>query len=156
MELLRLNVKCNYIRQNPQYTIVGLKEGVYMIGMKDQFNKHDLPDHYLHEHVKYVSDEMGFILYSKDDKNGGSDSTKKSVDEFGPYCIENYILLEVLSKQEIAQNVIDYYINYNEQLEKSLSTYNEQQGKGFICWRFLMNEAVKAARAAKKVTGGEK
>ena len=128
------------MRQHPQYTIAALEEGIYIIGMKDQFNRHDLPSHPLHEQVEYIADDMGFILFSRDEK--------ANVDIFGPYFIEQYILMEILSKQEVAQNVLEYYVNNKEQLQSSLATYNEAQGKGFICWRFLMNEAVKAARAA--------
>ena len=35
-------MKCNCIRQNPQYTLAAIREGVYVIGMKDQFNQFDL------------------------------------------------------------------------------------------------------------------
>ena len=31
------------VRQNPLYTLAALREGSYMIGMKNQFNAHDLP-----------------------------------------------------------------------------------------------------------------
>ncbi len=61
----------------------------------------------------------------------------KNVDSFGPYFIEQYLLLESLSKQEIAQNVIDYYENHKEKLQKCLDNYSESKGKGFICWRFI-------------------
>ena len=33
--------------------------------MKDQFNVHDLPTHPLREHVHYIADEMGFILFDR-------------------------------------------------------------------------------------------
>jgi hypothetical protein len=149
---LKLNIERCFVRQNPQYTIAALQEGIYVIGMKDQFNIYDLPSHPLHEHVRYIADEMGFILYSKDD----SDSAVASVDTFGPYFIEQYILMEVLSKQEVAQNVLDYYLHHKDQLQTSLKAYGGAQGKGFICWRFLMNEAVKAAKAAAlKVAEGD-
>ena len=36
-----------------------------MIGMKDQFNKHDLPAHPLHDQVQYIADEMGFVLFDR-------------------------------------------------------------------------------------------
>ena len=55
--------------------------------------------------------------------------------------------MEVLSKHEVAQNVLDYYVNHKSKLEDSLRNYSESQGKGFICWRFLMNEAIKAEAA---------
>jgi thiazolylpeptide-type bacteriocin precursor len=164
---LKIKVGCCHIRQNPQYTIAALQEGVYVIGMKDQFNIHDLPTHPLRDEVQYIADDMGFVLYSRDDAAAGdgssssssssssttttstsSTSSSRSVDSFGPYFIEQYILMEVLSKQEVAQNVLEYYVNHKKQLQASLANYSEAQGKGFICWRFLMNEAVKAARAA--------
>ena len=68
-----------------------------------------------------------------------------SVDSFGPYFIEQYILMEVLSKQEVAQNVLDYYVKQKDTLQRALANYSESQGKGFICWRFLMNEAARLA-----------
>jgi hypothetical protein len=68
---------------------------------------------------------------------------EKSVDNFGPYFIEQYILLELLSKHEMAQNVLRYYCSQKELLKRAIETYSEKQGKGFICWRFLMNETVK-------------
>ena len=85
---------------------------------------------------------MGFILY---DQPGGSD--RRSVDAFGPYFIEQYILMEVLSKQEVAQNVLDYYCRSKDKLERGLATYDEAQGKGFVCWRFLLRESQAAAGA---------
>ena len=137
-----IKVVVNFVRQNPQYTIAGLSEGVYIIGMKDQFNAHSLQKHPLCEQIKYVSDEMGFILFDR--------TNVKSVDSFGPYFIEQYILMEVLSKQEVAQNVMDYYCNHKETLQRGLDSYDEVQGKGFICWRFLINETAKAIAAAKR------
>ena len=134
---LNLKVLVNHIRQNPQYTLAGLSEGVYVIGMKDQFNIHDLHDHPIREHVQYVADEVGFILFDR--------AEETSVDSFGPYFIEQYILMEVLSKQEVAQNVLDYYLHQKEKLQRGLANYRGTQGKGFICWRFVMNENSKAA-----------
>ena len=61
----------------------------------------------------------------------------RSIDDFGPYFIEQYILMEVLSKQEVAQNVMDYYVHQKEKLQQGLDKYSETQGKGFICWRFI-------------------
>jgi hypothetical protein len=135
----RLEIRENWIRQSPQYTIAGLEQGVYVIGMKEQFNIHDLQDHPLRDKIKYIADDMGFVLL---------DTTEsKSVDEFGPYFFEQYILMEVLSKHEVSENVIDYYCNHKELLQRALETYDEKQGKGFICWRFLINETAKAAAA---------
>ena len=102
-----------------------------MIGMKDQFNKHDLASHPLQEHIQFVADEMGFILA---DRTGAAG---KSVSSFGPYFIEQYLLMDLLSKQEIAQTVLDYYCNQKEKLQRGVERYSEAQGKGFICWRFF-------------------
>ena len=41
----------NCIRQNPQYTLAAIREGVYVIGMKDQFNQFDLEAHPIAEQV---------------------------------------------------------------------------------------------------------
>lgn len=136
---LSIKIECNAIRQNPQYSLAGLRPGVYVIGMKDQFNSHDMKSNPLHDHIKYISDEMGFILFDK--------TKSKRLDTFGPYYIEQYILMEVLSKQEVAQNVMDYFCSNRDLLQSGLDSYDEQQGQGFICWRFLINEAAKAAAA---------
>ena len=133
-------IRTNHIRQNPQYTLAALQEGVYVIGMKDQFNCHDLPQHPLNDRTQYIVDEMGFVLL---DRTAGPAVSSKSVDNFGPYFIEQYILMDALSKQELAQNVLDYYVNHKQKLQDSLASYSEEQGKGFICWRFLMKEAGK-------------
>ena len=133
-------IRTNHIRQNPQYTLAALQQGVYVIGMKDQFNCHDLPQHPLNDRTQYIVDEMGFVLL---DRTAGPAVSSKSVDNFGPYFIEQYILMDALSKQELAQNVLDYYVNHKQKLQDSLSSYSEEQGKGFICWRFLMKEAGK-------------
>eukprot|EP00658_Telonema_sp_P-2_P017088 TRINITY_DN16619_c0_g1_i6.p1 TRINITY_DN16619_c0_g1~~TRINITY_DN16619_c0_g1_i6.p1 ORF type:complete len:697 (+),score=215.83 TRINITY_DN16619_c0_g1_i6:177-2267(+) len=130
---LEIDVLVNHIRQNPQYSLAGLEEGVYLIGMKDQFNVHDLESHPMRAQVQYVADEMGFILFDRTSEG----SQTANINDFGPYFIEQYILMEVLSKQEVAQNVIDYYVNNKEKLQRGLANYNEAQGKGFICWRFI-------------------
>ena len=137
VQQLKLRVRLNQIRQNPQYTLAALQRGVYVIGMKDQFNIHDLQMNPLQDQIQYVADDMGFVLYDKCD---GSPEGSTSIDSFGPYFIEQYILMEVLSKQEVAQNVLDYYMNHKEKLQRSLASYNEKQGKGFVCWRFLITE----------------
>jgi hypothetical protein len=56
--------------------------------------------------------------------------------------------MEVLSKQEVAQNVMSYFCKNRDLLQHALDGYDEQQGKGFICWRFLMNETAKTAALA--------
>jgi len=63
----------------------------------------------------------------------------RSLDEFGPYFIEQYIIMDALSKQEVAQNVMEHYLHEKEKLQQGLSKYSEDQGKGFICWRFINN-----------------
>ena len=59
--------------------------------------------------------------------------------------------MEVLSKHEIAQNVLTYYSKHKETLQRGLESYQETQGKGFICWRFLMNETVRKAAEEQNV-----
>ena len=126
-------VKFSCIRQHPQYCMVGIQPGVFIIGMKDQLNIFDCVSHPLKNNFQYASDEHGFILFDK--------TRTKNVDEFGPYFIENYLVLDALSKQEVAQNVITYYCQHKEILTRCLNNYDEKQGKGFICWRFFMNQA---------------
>ena len=53
-------------------------------------------------------------------------------------------MMDVLSKQEVAQNVLDYYCRHKGTIQKGLESYDEKQGKGFVCWRFLINETAKA------------
>jgi len=126
-EELDIRVQVNQVRQSPQYTLAALQEGIYVIGMKDQFNVHDLAGHPLHGRILYVADDMGFVLY---DAAGA-----KHVDEFGPYYVEQYILMEILSKHEVAHNMLNYYVKHRQKLQASLESYDESQGQGFICWR---------------------
>lgn len=91
----------------------------------------------MREHIHYVADECGFILYDKSSGGGETPRGARSVDAFGPYFIEQYILMEVLSKQEVAQNVLEYYTQSKARLQSGVSNYSEAQGKGFICWRFI-------------------
>ena len=135
-----IQVNINHVRQNPQYTIAAIEPGIYVIGMKDQFNSFDLRMQRLRKDVHYIVDEMGFVLFDR--------TASQSVDEFGPYYIEQYIIMELLSKHEVAQNVLDYYRDHKETLQRGLSSYDEKQGKGFVCWRFLINETAKAMAAA--------
>ncbi|CAE8670279.1 unnamed protein product [Polarella glacialis] len=137
-QLLDVKVLESFIRQSPQYTLAALREGIYIIGMKDQFNIHDLQGHPLHEEIRYIADEMGFVLLDKSDKTGDK-AAGLSVDAFGPYFIEQYILMEALSKQEVAQTVMDHYVHHKEKLQRGLQRYSETQGKGFICWRFIQD-----------------
>ena len=144
---LDVEVLCSHVRQAPQYTLAAVKQGVYIIGMKDQFNIHDLPRHPMRDSVQYIQDEMGFVLFDKSVGRAGN-----SLDNFGPYFVEQYILMEVLSKQEVAQNVMDYYVNHKEKLEQALQGYNETQGKGFICWRFINDHRTQRRRSRDKGT----
>ncbi len=128
---LDVQVMASHVRQAPQYTLAGVRPGVYLLGMKDQFNPHDLPSHPLVDHIQFVADEMGFVLA---DKTGAAG---KGVDAFGPYFVEQYIVMELLSKQEVAQTVLDYYVQQKEKLQRGVERYSEQQGKGFVCWRFF-------------------
>lgn len=81
-------------------------------------------------------DDMGFVLFDQ--------TTSRDIDVFGPYFIEQYIVMDVLSKQEVAQSVLDYYCENKDIIQRGLKTYTEKQGKGFVCWRFLINETAKA------------
>ena len=119
----------SFVRQGPQYTLAALEPGVYVLGMKDQLNVHDLRSSPLGERIQYVADEMGFILYDK--------SGTKSVDAFGPYHLEQYVLMEVLTRAEVAQNVLEYYVRHKARLQQGLDRYSEAQGKGFVAWRFI-------------------
>jgi hypothetical protein len=130
----------HFVRQNPAYALAALEPGVYVIGMKDQFNAHDLARSPLAASVRFVMDDAGFVLHRRP---GGANS----LDEFGPYCVEPYVLMEALAKQEVAANVLDYYANHRDKLDAGLAAYGEAQGAGFVCWRFLMNDA---ARREKK------
>lgn len=132
----QVNVKTNFVSQNPQYTIAALRQGVYVIGMKNQFNVYDLETSLMRKRIQYIMDDMGFVLFDRTDK--------RDIDAFGPYFIEQYIVMDVLSKQEVAQNVLDYYCRHKETIQRGLEGYNERQGKGFVCWRFLINETAKA------------
>ena len=128
---LDVRVMTSHVRQAPQYTLAGVRPGVYLLGMKDQFNPPDLISHPLGDNIQFVADEMGFVLA---DKTGAAG---KGVDAFGPYFVEQYIVMELLSKQEVAQTVLDYYVQQKEKLQRGVERYGEQQGKGFICWRFF-------------------
>ena len=80
LEPLDVEMLCNYIKQNPQYTLAALQKGVYVIGMKEQFNIHDLPSHPMQDEVQYVADEMGFILFDRTGSRaaGGGPSAGRS------------------------------------------------------------------------------
>ena len=94
--------------------------------------RYDLPMSPFLHHIEYIADENGFVLYCKE-----GTAMERSIDSFGPYYVEQYLLMEVLSKQEVAQNVLDYYVNRKEKLQQGVQRFDEAQGKGFICWRFI-------------------
>ena len=48
-----------------------------------------------------------------------------------------YIIMDTLSKHEVAHNVLDYYLNRRDKLERGVARYAEAQGQGFVCWRFI-------------------
>jgi hypothetical protein len=50
---------------------------MYVIGMKDQLNAFDLVSHPLSEHIAYVTDEMGFVLFDKRER-ASAESTRVS------------------------------------------------------------------------------
>lgn len=155
VQQLDLRVVRRHIRQNPLYTVAGLQPGVFVIGMKDQFNIHDLKSHYYHKEIQYIADDMGFVLFDRRDEAA---SAKPSVDSFGPYFVEQYMLMEVLSKSEVAGNMLEYYANHKERLQQCLELYDEKQGKGFICWRFVMQmsklDAVVQRRSSDDASAG--
>jgi hypothetical protein len=168
---LGIRVVTNHIRQNPQYSMAALQQGVYVVGMKDQFNIHDMAGHPLRDEVEYIADEMGFVLFDRSDGAGaggaggagtGAGAGAKpsggggiDIDTFGPYYIEQYLLMESLSKQEVAQNVLDYWVHRKEKLQQGLANYGGAQGKGFICWRFVINERPGGGGSAGGAGGGE-
>ena len=39
---VQVKVSVNHIKQSPLYTLAAIQKGVYVIGMKDQFNIHDM------------------------------------------------------------------------------------------------------------------
>lgn len=56
--------------------------------------------------------------------------------------------MELLAKQEVAQNVIDYFCKSKTELQQAAESYDSKQGKGFVCWRFLMNARIRQAQVA--------
>jgi len=136
---LAARVTVSHVRQNPQYSLAALEPGRYVIGMKDQFNKWDLAKHPLRDAVAYVADETGFVLADARDRAAPDD-----VSSFGPYGVEHYVLMEALSKSEVAQNVLDYYANRRADLQRGVAEYAEVQGSRFVCWRFLMRDCAEA------------
>ena len=56
--------------------------------------------------VQYIADEMGFILYDKQDRANEAYSPP-SIASFGPYYVEQYMLMEVLDMQ------LQYHLNPN-------------------------------------------
>ena len=39
---MNVKVEANLLRQNPQYSLLALRRGVYLIGTKDQFNSFEV------------------------------------------------------------------------------------------------------------------
>jgi hypothetical protein len=62
-----------------------------------------------------MSDEQGFILYRKPGGVQGLQGT--------PYEIQLYVVLGQLTKHEVAVNVLNYYEQSREQLEKQALRY---------------------------------
>merc|ERR1712232_576356 len=52
----RTEVKLSGIKQNSQFSLVGIRPGIYLIGMKDQFNIHDRANHPMCGMLKYAVD----------------------------------------------------------------------------------------------------
>jgi len=131
-------VETNLLRQNPQYSLCAVRKGVYVIGTKDQFNGFEVAQAPLGADTRYVVDEAGFILYDADP------SAKRELDGFGPYGVEQSVLADALSKREVAQNVLDYYVDRKRDLQRCLDNYSGAAGAGFVCWRFVMMDASRA------------
>ena len=91
----------------------------------------------MRDHVQFVVDECGFVLYDASSGGGETPRHVRSVDTFGPYFVEPYVVMEVLSKHEVAQNVLEYYAKHRPKLQQGVANYSEAQGKGFVCWRFI-------------------
>ena len=47
------------------------------------------------------------------------------------------MLLDSCCFDQVAQNVLEYYVHQKEKLQRGVQQYSEAQGKGFICWRFI-------------------
>ena len=58
--------------------------------------------------VAYVADEAGFVLY---DATGA-----KCVDTFGPYFVEQYLLMEVLSKHEVRVEYFQIFSKFHSRI----------------------------------------
>ena len=86
----------------PQYTLAALRPGVYVLGMKEQFTVHELPGHPLDTEVQFVADEMGFVLLDRTTPEDG----QPSIDRFGPYHVEQYLIMHLLSKQACMCTII--------------------------------------------------
>merc|ERR1712151_1265977 len=81
-----------------------------------------------HERVQYIADEMGFVLYDR--AAGGIKRKRES--EPGP---ESCRAAERLSVDRFGP----YFVKHKDRLQQCLERYDERQGKGFICWRFVMS-----------------
>ena len=48
--------------------------------------------------VQCVTDEMGFVLFDRTTPSTHAGGCP-SIDRFGPYCVEQYLIMALLSKQ---------------------------------------------------------
>ena len=135
---MNVNIEANLLRQNPQYSLLALRRGVYLIGTKDQFNSFEVSTSPLAQDARYVVDEAGFVLHDADS------TASRDLDGFGPYGIEQSVLADALSKSEVARNVLDYYTDRKRDLQRCLDNYSGAAGAGFVCWRFVMMDASRA------------
>ena len=58
----------NFIKQNPQFTLLSLGNDIFIIGMKSQFNKWNISKFPLSP-VRYICDETAHVLYVNSNKN---------------------------------------------------------------------------------------
>lgn len=58
----------NFIKQNPQFTLLSLGNDIFIIGMKNQFNKWNISKFPLSP-VRYICDETAHVLYVNSNKN---------------------------------------------------------------------------------------
>lgn len=121
------------MRANSQFSLAYLGNDTYVIGMKNQLNALTL--HEFDMKVRFISDEMGFILMNSVDHPTTAEEMHES-----PYCLSLYVVLEKITKQELPQNVITYYNNNYALLLAKVLKYGGEQGMGFICWRFIINQ----------------
>ena len=108
-----------------------------LIGMKDQFNG-TLPSHPLAgtssiSPTRWGSSSTPRMAAAAADAPA---APPRSIDTFGCYHVEHYILMEVLSKQSRAQRH-RLPPPPARPAATGVQAYGEAQGKGFVCWRFI-------------------